>query len=537
MSTRKRWKSSSESLLTRRTVLGQGVLLASAVGLGAFNEAWGQTATYDYYIGPNGSDNNPGTQASPWAITALSSKRSAYAGKVVGFLDGTYNVSGIAPNRAFEEPIFTVSGGTASSPTVFRSVNPRGAHITAKRSDGVYTGLNGSGASEGGVIGITSGGYIVFDGLRISGSKNVCIRCGELPSGTSVNYLRGVVIQNCELFDTNAVGTTAGENYCALTLHGCDGLIVRNNYIHDIVGPGGPNSSDHTSAVVQWGSINSLYEYNTIIKAAALYAKRGYGRGQYGATIRYNYIDASQYGSSGSSAIADFAGGTETAVTPGTVLRIHNNVLIAAVPVGLLSTNGYGQRIQSEQLEVYNNTCIIDTGAGLARGCGARFQINNPGARFYNNIFAGLNGTSVASVTTEFGMTLFSNGPHRVLDYNVYPNSANKWSRFANGGSPYDGSLAGGTSLTAWRNSLLALVGNVIGTANEANSIQQDAPFAGSGTGAEAYRLNSSSSLRTFGRVGGVASGAAVEAGAWGGATRIGHLFGPTPSKLQISVS
>jgi len=540
MSTRNRWKSSPGTLLTRRTVLGNGVLLASAASLGVFDNAWSQAATYDYYIGPNGSDNNPGTQASPWAITALSSKRSTYAGKVVGFLDGTYDVSGIAPLRGFESPMFTVSGGTEASPTVFRSVNPRGAHITAKTPDGTYTGRNSSGsggASEGGIIGITSGGYLVIDGLRMSGTVDCLIRCGTLPASTNVNYLRGIVIQNCELFDTNAVGTTPGENYCALTVHGCDGLICRNNYIHDIVGTGGPNSADHTSGIIQWGSINSLYEYNTLVRASALYGKRGYGRGQWGTTIRYNYIDVSNYGRSGGSGIADFAGGNETPVQAGTRYLVHNNIVIAAKPLNLISTNGYGQRIQSEQLEVYNNTCIIDTAVSIAAAWGAYFQISNPGAKFYNNLFWGLGGLSVATPTTEFGMMVISSGPHQVLDYNVYPNSATKWTRFANGAGPYDAGLAGGNSLAAWRTSLASLLGGVLGAGTETNSIQTSDPLFVGGTGPNAYKLQNSSPLRTFGRVGGISSGAVIEAGAWGGASRIGHSFGRPPQDMNFTIS
>ena len=45
---------------------------------------------FDYYIGPSGSDSNPGTLASPWAITALQSKSGIIAGKVIGLLDGTH---------------------------------------------------------------------------------------------------------------------------------------------------------------------------------------------------------------------------------------------------------------------------------------------------------------------------------------------------------------------------------------------------------------------------------------------------------------
>src|SRR6516162_10176536 len=74
--------------------------LRGAVGLGVAGMAipiigrtQTTTASFDFYISPTGNNANAGTQASPWAITALSSK-AAIAGKRVGLLDGTYVLTG-----------------------------------------------------------------------------------------------------------------------------------------------------------------------------------------------------------------------------------------------------------------------------------------------------------------------------------------------------------------------------------------------------------------------------------------------------------
>ena len=535
----KQYRSEMESgpKISRRLVLRNGILVASSVAAGLWKPAAAQTApTIDFYIGPNGSDSNPGTASSPWAITALNTKRSTYAGKTVGFLDGTYDVSGIAPNRAFEQPIFNISGGSAGSPTIIKSVNPRRAHITAKASNGDYTGMNGSGACEGGIFGHIPGsgvasGNIVFDGLKMSGTKDCLIRIGVLPDSTNVNYIRGAIVQNCELFDTNAVGTQPGQNYCAITLHANDGTIIRNNYIHDIVSVFGTTSADHVSGTIQWGCINMIYEYNTYIRCGyGPYAKEGFGNGQYGAIIRYNYMDCRGYGSSGSGGIVDFAGDNSTVAPSDSVLLIHNNVIIAGTPLKLRSVFGWSQRTQTKTIDIHNNTLIIDTAVGMAGGIGIMFQSYNPGARIYNNVFWGDNDLSVATAFYEFGYCVISNGPHQVFDYNAYPNNYAKWTRFSNGQSPYDtGAATSSSSLTAWRTSLAA-VGSAPAEARETNSFQITNPmFVGTGTNADKYKLQSGSPLRNAGRVGGTSSGAAVDVGAWAGATRIGHYFGLTP--------
>src|SRR5882724_10552131 len=80
----------SETLKAIATASG---FTQSAVGSAAYTISSG--ATFDFYISPTGVNTNVGSLASPWAITAINTKQSAYAGKRLGILPGTYDVSGL----------------------------------------------------------------------------------------------------------------------------------------------------------------------------------------------------------------------------------------------------------------------------------------------------------------------------------------------------------------------------------------------------------------------------------------------------------
>src|SRR5262249_30000885 len=117
--------------------------LRSAVGLGVAGMAipligrtQTTTAQFDFYISPAGNDANAGTQSSPWAITALSSK-SAIAGKRVGLLDGTYVLKGIGTGNGGYIQSVANGGPSAGQPTVIAAVNPRAAVITTNNG-GTY---------------------------------------------------------------------------------------------------------------------------------------------------------------------------------------------------------------------------------------------------------------------------------------------------------------------------------------------------------------------------------------------------------------
>lgn len=133
-------QSVDRALHSRRSVIKHGAFAAGALLL-PWRPRWAQaqSATFDYYISPTGSDSNPGTQASPWSITAINTKQSVYAGKRVGLLDGTYNVYSLCQAGAWNLAALVVNGGTTGSPTVIAAVNPQKAILDAHDpSSGAY---------------------------------------------------------------------------------------------------------------------------------------------------------------------------------------------------------------------------------------------------------------------------------------------------------------------------------------------------------------------------------------------------------------
>jgi hypothetical protein len=80
---------------TRRSFLRGAIALAVSVALHKPTEArqprgfatGAPPITFDFFIGPNGDDNNNGlTPATAWSITALNTKQSTYSGKKIGFV-------------------------------------------------------------------------------------------------------------------------------------------------------------------------------------------------------------------------------------------------------------------------------------------------------------------------------------------------------------------------------------------------------------------------------------------------------------------
>jgi hypothetical protein len=460
----------------------------------------------DFFIAVDGNDDNPGTEEEPWSITALIVHRDVYGGHIVELADGTYDVSAmVAAATDFAVPVINIEGGDPASPTVVRSHTPRGAHITAKNANGYQgpeeSGILGNVAPYDGV----SAGHVALEGLRISGAKSVLLRFGLLEDDPASGfYTPGIRVEGCELFDTDASDLPTGGNLTAATFNNVDGLVFRNNYVHDIRGYQAA-SSDHLSATLQWGTIDALYENNTIAAAGPLYGKRGYFHGQYDITIRFNYVDATGY-TAGAPAIQDFAGADLPA--PGSILHIHNNVLRAGTPLHLMSTNAGTQQTQSEDVRIYNNTLVFDSAIPAGYGTFLTLHRHGPGARVYNNVLVGPSQPGAA----DHGNLLVNIGPHALFDFNAYPSDTSKWSTFANGAASFPHDSVG--SLDAWR----AAIGG-----DEHASVVDDPGFVGSGDFAEAYRLAPGSPLVDAGRLDGDPSAAAVDLGAWGGAESIGH--------------
>lgn len=455
--------------------------------------------SFDFYIGPTGSDSNDGlTPETPWAITALNSKRATYTGATVGLMDGTYNVKSLLDaNTDIDEWALDVDGGMDGSPTIIQSVNPRQAIITAK--DGSTYG-NAASTPLLGHSGTTAHrGYVVFDGLKITGHSRLAIRIGIYAVGSRIP---GVIVRNCEFTDMNgsAFGTNSGLNFEQLELNRCTGYKVQNNSFHDNVGEIA-GSNDHFSALLTWECDQGLIEYNTCVNSGGLYAKEWE---QWGHTIQYNHVDVSALSSDTSQALQDFCG---SSVDNGVGTTIHHNVLIAGQVATLVQTLGEGGFI-TPSLSFYNNTCIIKPSIASR---GPLFRTVAGQLSFYNNIIVdqSAGGSDHAAVAVNV------DGPG-VMDHNLW--HATNEVRFSTYSNATDTSRDTVNSHNLFKSAM--------GGSNDANSISGSDPlFVASGANAAYYQLQGESPAKNAGRIGGTSGGATCDMGAWDGVVRIGCDF------------
>jgi hypothetical protein len=87
--------------------------------------------SFDFFISTTGSDSNPGTLVSPWAITSINTKQATYTGKRVGVLAGVYNVNSLMGSGnagSLNLVALAVNGGTVSNQTYIGSSNASGVY-------------------------------------------------------------------------------------------------------------------------------------------------------------------------------------------------------------------------------------------------------------------------------------------------------------------------------------------------------------------------------------------------------------------------
>jgi hypothetical protein len=500
---------------TRRTFVKTSAMAGALAGLSwSEQDAFAQTApeTFDYYISPTGSDSNSGTQNSPWAITAINTKRSTYAGRRVGLLSGNYDLSGMnAYNGTASEaphPILQVAAGTANSPTVIQSVEPRGAVLNLKSSSGVRKQLPAIGQYR-------LGGYVTLDGLTVTGGGFwLASFWGNGPTNYS-SFAPGIVVQNCHFYDSVL---PTRDNNPAIWMDALINPIVRNNKFHDITDAG----SGYGPCAVMTLSVRGLImEFNECYNTRCfLHDKHNDGQGGYasdGFIVRNNYVhditDAAFIG-------LDTEYHSMSPSGPYQDCFIHNNLLVGCGGAWYCKVNAPTRM----SVSIYNNTFVLtrnlpgDNGGWWGPSASLLNKIS-----FYNNIMR-RNGYTMGYMG-DISISVTALG---TLNYNMYDPGAMR----ANLLSPINTNsgvtvVAPFSSLTTWRVASLA----------EGNSIQAAPVFVG-GSGAEAYALTSSSPGRNAGRVGGASSGAAVHMGAWDGVvTRIGCYFGAVPNAPVVTVT
>ena len=498
-------------MLTRRTLIKNGGFAAlGVVGAPLFvRNAWGQSATvFDYYIGPNGSDSNPGTESQPWAITAINTKQSVYAGKKVGLLDGTYNVYSLWTGQ-FTSPALRVNGGTANSPTVIAAVNPRQAILTAANpSDGSYP------TTQSAIIGQSlaepNPGNLIIDGLYITRAYQMGMMFYPSNGGAAQGGVTGTVVQNCEVYD---IAGWENGNMAGVYAYFQTGWIVRNCRIHHVIPTSGNIADWDCAGIFSQQCSGNLYEYNTVYDCnCGIYDKNAPNGGH---TYRYNYVEITGT-TYPNYALTDCAGGL-----PGQTTTVYNNILISpkAAWWAADAISGHFPAVQS--LVFYNNTCWYG-GGGFETG-GAFMPTAGSGAMvtFYNNIVA-CNGSSAPN-----GLVCFCPGSVALSNFNCFQTSSSAMLGLSPTSSPYSVtqySLANWQSTTGLdRNSMAVPLDTLFGAVSSLSPTSYQAVPA---------------SIASLGRVGGVSSGAVTAAGAWGnGATQIGCNFDPTPVAPVLTVS
>jgi hypothetical protein len=203
------------------------------------------TASGDFYVSPDGSDKNPGTEEQPWQ-TVQKAAESVASGSTVYIRAGTY----------YERVNIKVSGASAQEPVIFRNYQNDKVIIDGSRSDA---------SAQEDVIRIADQNFVRLIGLEITNNVNsdpayfiagigiwgkgegIEIRDCKVHAvqytGTSgkgaangvavygtdaAAPVSGLVIDGCELWD---VGCGAGA--AAAVSGNVDGFEFTNNYVHD----------------------------------------------------------------------------------------------------------------------------------------------------------------------------------------------------------------------------------------------------------------------------------------------------------------
>ncbi len=243
-------------MISRRKVLKGGAIAAVAAAVPFIHvpRARAQTvSTFDYYISPKGDDNNSGTLASPWSITALNSKQSIYSGKRIGIIGdqgviqhGTvggvqhtlYSLYQAAPKAG---QVLVLNGGSSGSqPTYLASCDSSGVYSARLAIiDASDPSTGNKPTVEAALIAqntymnlgaVANWGNVTVDGLTMRNfTFSALMFYGTQGTGTQINNL---VIKNCEIYNGQNVATT--DNPGAIWIDGATNGLITNNMIHDL---------------------------------------------------------------------------------------------------------------------------------------------------------------------------------------------------------------------------------------------------------------------------------------------------------------
>jgi hypothetical protein len=350
---------------------------------------------------------------------------------------------------------------------------------------------------------------VILDGLSVTRSFGVGIEFFPTQFSNPEGGVTGIVVRNCEIYD---IGGVENNNVGGIRLHYCTGALISNNKIYSVQ-PEPPGHND--AGIFSFNCRSNIYEYNTIYDCnTGIYDKNPHTGNH---TYRYNYIEVA--GLHPFNALTDCSGGDA-----GDVVTVHNNLLIAPA-----TWDGSDLSVPSKQsLVFYNNTCYCLAAEGGIFYPAGGAEVSPPAmVTFYNNI------VYRAGTVGYAGAVRFCSGTVLLSNYNIYRAAPSARGMF--GLTPVSAPRAMPTLYTfgAWQKA----------TNQDTNSIFSDAPIAAlfgpaTTTDPASYALQPSALGRNMGRVGGIASGALTDVGAWGGgAKRIGCDFGRAPRSPQLRIS
>jgi hypothetical protein len=499
-------------MVTRRTVLRHGVYAtvsaAAAAVVGRTVRAQATPAgAFDFFISPGGSDSNPGTYDRPWSITAINTRQRDYAGKRVGLLDGTYNAYAAChrpgPGDGTWVGLAVNGGPSATSPTVVAAVNARKAILTNVDPTTGAPATSGMAIIGQGYLQVPNRGNLILDGLYINHAWGAAIFfLPFFPSGGAAakGGATGIIIRNCEISNIDGV---VADNVGAIKLRQCTGVLVSNNTIHSVQPNPLKANPGNASGIFSFKCLSNIYEYNTVFDCNSGIHDKNDHNGNH--TYRYNHVEST--GTYAANVLMDCSGGD-----PGDVVTAHNNLLIG--PPNRAIWDGQGIVMPSKQsLVFYNNTCV---GGGFFYPAGGPQSSPPAMVTLYNNIL-----TSLA----------FCSGSVALSNYNVFT---------VTGGIIGLRSVSAPLTYAPFRYTLSDWQ-KATGHDRDSTTFGSDPKslfLAAAKLDAASYQLQSSAAARNLGRIGGKASGAVTDAGAWGGgATRIGCDFGPTPRSPKLNIS
>lgn len=455
--------------------------------------------SFDYYISTTGSDSNDGTEGSPWAITALNTKQTTYAGKRVGLLDGTYTVEASdtdnwGGNTRQLGIVFTSdAAGTSEAPTIIESVNPRSAIIEDDSIDVLFLIERGA-------------DYIQLKNLRISPNTGLGIPIQPWGGNCRIEGIK---------FDPWHNGDTGGDNAAAIYCDAKDatpriaGLVISNCWFGGVYNVSATEYSANSAAIIPMSTTGAIIEYCTAENTFQLFMAK-YDCA--GLTVRYNHLVN----------VDQLTKAFQKPVDDSERVQVYNNLQIGGGITGAYTYQDGADEVFPD-IDYYNNTHVV---AGGSEGILARWRRNSEDAdttqtgKFFNNIIALTSDPSSTYVFHNFGGST-GTGPYSemfsLMDRNCYPSRNSNFFKASDG--DYYTPDTSWTSLAAYQSA----------TGFEANSIQADPVFTdGTGTDPDNYKLDSGSPCKSAGKSDGTSGGSNVDMGCWGGAsppTQIGSSF------------